>query len=141
MRKPLSSSVLAITIALFAHAEAWAISNGVPDGNGHPAVGALYVDFDSNGTITGDELVCSGAYVGRTKDNGYDAFLTAGHCVEFAEEDGITQMYVSFDTLAFDPDGPTGIIPSMAFFSIRTLATIRAIGMTLASSCFRQARW
>src|SRR5207253_9518635 len=29
---------------------------------------------------------------------------------------GITHMYVSFDTLAFDPDGPTGIIPSVAFF-------------------------
>jgi hypothetical protein len=116
MWKPLSSSVLAITVALFAHAEAWAISNGVPDGSGHPAVGALYVDFDGSGTITGDELLCSGAYVGRTKDNGYDAFLTAGHCVEFALGSGITQMYVSFDTLAFDPDGPTGIIPSVAFF-------------------------
>ncbi len=95
---------------------AWAISNGVPDGNGHPAVGALYIDFDGDGTITGDELLCSGSYVGRTKDGANDAFMTAGHCVAYAVANDITQMYVSFDTKAFDPYGPVGVIASVVFY-------------------------
>ena len=106
----------AALVALVTCGATWAISNGVPDGNGHPAVGALYIDFDDSGTITGDELLCSGSYVGRTKDGTHDAFMTAGHCVAFAVANGIEQMYVSFDTKAFDPDGPVGVIASTAFF-------------------------
>jgi len=102
-------------IGLFTCSGVWAISNGVPDGNAHPAVGALYIDFDGNGTITGDELLCSGSYVGRTKDGANDAFMTAGHCVAFAVSNNIDRMYVSFDTRAFDPNGPVGVIASVAF--------------------------
>lgn len=108
--------VLSFVAAVLACSEAWSISNGVPDGNAHPAVGALYIDFDANGTITGDELLCSGSYVGPTKDGAYDAYMTAGHCVAFAVASSITRMYVSFDPLAFDPKGPVGVIESVAFF-------------------------
>ena len=116
MFRMLVRPLLFLVVGLFAYSVAWAISNGVPDGNGHPAVGALYIDFDGDGTITGDELLCSGSYVGRTKDGANDAFMTAGHCVAYAVANDITQMYVSFDTKAFDPYGPVGVIASVAFY-------------------------
>jgi hypothetical protein len=108
--------MLAFVAAVAVCSGAQAISNGTPDGNGHPATGALYVDFDGNGTITGDELLCSGAFLGRTSDGTHEAFLTAGHCVAFAVANGIDTMYVSFDTRAFDPSGPVGVIASTSFF-------------------------
>jgi hypothetical protein len=95
----------------FGARDAHAISNGAPDGNRHPMVGALFADFDENGTISGDELVCSGSYAGRSKDGSYDVFLTAAHCIEF----GPTQWYVSFDTSVLDADGPSGLIASIDF--------------------------
>ena len=54
-------------------------------------VGALFADFDGNGTISGDELVCSGSDAGRSRDGGADVFLTAAHCIEFGPDFGITQ--------------------------------------------------
>jgi hypothetical protein len=92
-----------------------AITNGVPDGNAHPMVGALFADFDGNGTISGDELVCSGSYAGRSKDGGADVFLTAAHCIAFGPDIGITQWYVSFDNAVLDANGPAGLIASVDF--------------------------
>jgi hypothetical protein len=83
-----------------------AISNGEPDGNGHPNVGALLADFSGDGTITGDEAFCSGSLISPT------VFLTAGHCVIFLEPAGIETIYVSFDPALLDADGPGTLIPS-----------------------------
>lgn len=100
---------------LLAAAPVGAITNGVPDGDAHPMVGGLFADFDGDGTISGDELVCSGSYAGRSKDGGTDVFLTAAHCIEFGPGIGITQWYVSFDSAVLDADGPTGLIASIDF--------------------------
>jgi hypothetical protein len=60
---------------------AGAISNGVPDGNGHPNVGMLAIGFEEDG-----ELVrfanCSGSYGGsRVGQPASKVFVTAAHCV------------------------------------------------------------
>lgn len=61
-----------------------AITNGAPDGNGHPNVGGLVSPTQySDGTW----LYCSGTLISST------VFLTAAHCAEDAERVG-----VSFDT-------------------------------------------
>ena len=87
-------------------APAAAISNGEPDGNGHPNVGALLADFSGDGTVTGDEAFCSGSLISPT------VFLTAGHCVEFLEPAGIETIYVSFDPALLDANGPGTLIPT-----------------------------
>jgi V8-like Glu-specific endopeptidase len=87
-------------------APAAAISNGEPDGNGHPNVGALLADFSGDGTVTGDEAFCSGSLIAPT------VFLTAGHCVQFLEPEGIETIYVSFDPALLDADGPGTLIPT-----------------------------
>lgn len=110
-----SSRFCVVAGTLIAAAPVGAITNGVPDGNAHPMVGALFADFDGNGTISGDELVCSGAFAGRSKDGGADVFLTAAHCVAFGPDIGITQWYVSFDNAVLDADGPAGLIASIDF--------------------------
>jgi len=79
-----------------------AISNGVPDGNGHPNVGLLAVQRD------GDRFpVCSGSYAGARRDAASTGvFLTAGHCVSWIPGSGIaaSQLWVTFDTnLTIDP--------------------------------------
>ncbi len=83
---------------------AFAISNGVPDGNGHPNVGALLADFNEDGKITGDEAFCSGSLIAPT------VFLTAGHCLVFLEPAGIDTIYVSFDRALLDANGPGTLI-------------------------------
>jgi V8-like Glu-specific endopeptidase len=83
-----------------------AISNGEPDGDGHPNVGALLADFSGDGKVTGDEAFCSGSLISST------VFLTAGHCVIFLEPAGIKTIYVSFDSALLDADGPGTLIAS-----------------------------
>lgn len=87
-------------------APAAAISNGGPDGNGHPNVGALLADFSGDGTVTGDEAFCSGSLISPT------VFLTAGHCLTFLAPEGIETIYVSFDQALLDTDGPGTLLPS-----------------------------
>jgi Trypsin len=87
-------------------APAFAISNGVPDGNGHPNVGALLADFNEDGKVTGDEAFCSGSLISPT------VFLTAGHCVQFLKPAGIETIYVSFDPALLDGNGPGTLIAS-----------------------------
>jgi hypothetical protein len=115
MNAPGSVRCSVIAGALLAAAPVGAITNGVPDGNAHPMVGGLFADFDGNGTISGDELLCSGSFAGRSKDGSADVFLTAAHCIEFGPDIGITQWYVSFDNAVLDADGPTGLIASIDF--------------------------
>ena len=104
-------SRLAVPLALAAvlalgTAPAFAISNGVPDGNGHPNVGALLADFNEDGKVTGDEAFCSGSLISPA------VFLTAGHCVQFLEPAGIETIYVSFDPALLDANGPGTLIPT-----------------------------
>lgn len=90
-----------------------AISNGVPDGNGHPNVGLFAIGFEDGG-----ELVrfagCSGSYGGpRVGQPAQEVFVTAAHCVNGIEASGISpdQVWVTFDsTVDIDPE--TGAIIS-----------------------------
>jgi len=82
-------------LLLFLGAPAVAITFGVPDGNGHPNVGALVAELDGEKVA-----VCSGTLISPT------VFLTAGHCAAFLESEGITQVWVSFDPV-FDSASST----------------------------------
>ena len=100
--------VLAIAVLFGVPATALAVWGGTED-VAHPGVGARYFDFDESGTITSDDLLCSGSYAGRSKD-GRDVFLTAGHCIPSADL-GIApgELWVSFDR-----DGRDGVGGALA---------------------------
>lgn len=106
---------LLLLAALISTTSVLAAWGGEPDGNQHPMVGALFADFNGNGSIEGFELVCSGSYAGPSADGVYDVFLTAAHCVAPAVEFGFTQAYVSFDNEVLNANGPANVIPSVGF--------------------------
>ena len=82
MRSIIAASVTALALA--AAAPAAAITNGTPDGNGHPNVGGLVSPTQySDGTW----LYCSGTLIAP------NIFLTAAHCGEDGE-----RVSVTFDT-------------------------------------------
>ena len=64
------------------------IVNGTPTGNAYSNVGALLFDFDQNGIINGNDLLCTGSLIAPT------VFLTAAHCVSFFPPSA--NLYVSF---------------------------------------------
>lgn len=71
MRKPIVALSLAVVAVLASMSPAVAIVYGVPDGEGHPEVGALLAPVAySDGTWTS----CSGTLISST------VFLTAAHC-------------------------------------------------------------
>jgi len=75
---------LSLLGALGAATAAMAITNGGPDGNGHPEVGALLAQQAfSDGTWE----ECSGTLISPT------VFLTAEHC-----DEGVSRVAVTFDT-------------------------------------------
>jgi hypothetical protein len=83
------------SLALLVPGSAVAVTNGTPDGDGHPNVGALVADLPGSGLT----VVCSGTLIAPK------VFLTAGHCTA-----GLTaRVYVTFAT-ALDPSGWT-LIP------------------------------
>jgi Trypsin len=92
---------------------AGAISNGVPDGNGHPNVGMLTIGFEEDGQLV-RFADCSGSYGGsRVGQPASKVFVTAAHCVAGALEAGIAanQFWVSFDSgITFDVE--TGAVTS-----------------------------
>jgi hypothetical protein len=96
--------LLASVLLLATAPQAGAVWGGTVD-LAHPQVGAMYFDLNDDGSVTADEGVCSGSYVGPSKD-GADVFLTAGHCLHpgFSPE----RLRVSFDGDA--TDGVTGAI-------------------------------
>lgn len=83
---------VALAIALATASPAAAVTNGAPDGNGHPSVGALVVDVPGAGTVP----VCSGTLISPT------VFLTAAHCTAWLPSAGIGQVSVTFDS-TLDP--------------------------------------
>jgi secreted trypsin-like serine protease len=65
-----------------------AITFGQADGGLHPEVGALLADYDPNSP--GPDVLCSGTLIAPT------VFLTAGHCTDFLQSEGISHVWVTF---------------------------------------------
>ncbi len=92
MRKLISVFVLLVGALVFAGAGS-AITYGVPDGNGHPEVGALLAQHAfSDGTWE----ECSGTLIAPR------VFLTAEHC-----DEGVSRVAVTFDSSYVYPTGTT----------------------------------
>jgi V8-like Glu-specific endopeptidase len=92
MRKLLAGIVVLIA-GLMPAASASAITNGSPDGNRHPEVGALLAQQAfSDGTWA----ECSGTLISPT------VFLTAAHC-----DEGVSHVAVTFDSSYLYPTGAT----------------------------------
>jgi secreted trypsin-like serine protease len=90
--KYLLVTVVFLGIALGSVRIAPAITNGQPDGSGHPYVGVLV--FDVGGEPA---WLCTGSLIAPT------VVLTAGHCT-----DGATGARVWFDSQVTDPNFPFG---------------------------------
>src|SRR5436853_528940 len=91
MRKLVTTFVVAGALVFAAAGSA--ITNGVPDGNGHPEVGALLAQHAfSDGTWE----ECSGTLVAPR------VFLTAEHC-----DEGVSRVAVTFDSSYVYPSGTT----------------------------------
>jgi Trypsin len=90
MRRLLAVTPLVGTLVIWA-GSAQAISFGVPDGNAHPNVGALMIDFE--GDAEGPVHICSGTLIDD------EVFLTASHCTVF-----LTDQDEVFVTFAQDAD-------------------------------------
>jgi secreted trypsin-like serine protease len=73
--------------ALVTTVPAAAITYGQPDGNGHPNVGAV-IRLRSDGQF---RILCSGSLIAPR------VFLTASHCTRFLEDQGISDVWVTFD--------------------------------------------
>jgi hypothetical protein len=113
--KPILGLVLALSLLLVVAPEVGAVWGGDADVD-PPQVGAMYFDGNNDQSVTADEGVCTGSYVGRSKDGDADVFLTAGHCIppaEVAEMFPPERFYVSFDGDA--TDGVTGAIQVLAY--------------------------
>jgi hypothetical protein len=104
MTKALAALMLALA-ALLLPAGASGVWGGTLDTT-HQQVGAMYVDFDGSGSLTIDELICSGSFAGTSKNGQNDVFLTAGHCIPPAEL-GIpaAEFFVSFSNNQSLPGG------------------------------------
>ena len=84
MRKVVLAGIAAIAAAFAFAAPAGAITYGMPDGNGHPEVGALLAPQPySDGTWA----TCSGTLISPT------VFHTAAHC-----DQGVSRVAVTFDS-------------------------------------------
>ena len=91
--KTLLATAVAVAAMLTLTTGAGAITYGVPDGNGHPEVGALLAQQAfSDGTWE----ECSGTLISPT------VFLTAAHC-----DEGVSRVAVTFDSSYVYPTGTT----------------------------------
>jgi V8-like Glu-specific endopeptidase len=92
MRKLFAGIAIAAT-SLIVAAPAAAITNGAPDGNRHPEVGALLAQQAySDGTWA----TCTGTLISPT------VFLTAAHC-----DEGVSRVKVTFESSYVYPKGAT----------------------------------
>lgn len=94
--------VSAVSVAILAVVPAYAITNGQPDGTGHPNVGVMVID-----TGSGPKRLCSGELIAPTQ------FITAGHCTAFLVGNESVLDGVSFDP-TYDPSGSSTVIPATA---------------------------
>jgi hypothetical protein len=104
LRKVLSASAAAvIALILTSTYQAAAITNGQPDGNGHPYVGVMVV---SRGGGPPSRL-CSGELIAPTQ------FLSAAHCLAgiVASGGSVVVEGVTFDPV-YDPSAPATIVPA-----------------------------
>src|SRR4051795_111100 len=91
--KMLFAGIVVIIGCLLPAASASAITNGAPDGNRHPEVGALLAQQAfSDGTWA----ECTGTLIAPT------VFLTAAHC-----DEGVSRVNVTFDSSYVYPKGAT----------------------------------
>jgi len=97
---------------------AFATFRGEPDAGRHPYAGLAYI-FNPD---AGNYLTCSGSLVHAPQLPDRQVFLTAGHCIFFAEAlDGGTRWNVTFDEMPGmvfgDPTSrfPTSLSPDHAF--------------------------
>jgi hypothetical protein len=92
---------IAVTAISCAVVPAAAITNGQPDGTGHPNVGVMVVNFGA-----GPQRLCSGELITPTQ------FLTAGHCTAFLADDPSPLLGVTFDP-TYDPNSSV-VVPATA---------------------------
>ena len=85
MSRKLITLSITVLLVLLAVQPAAAVTGGQPDGNGHP-YGALL--------LVPGYTFCSGTLIDE------DLVLTAAHCTSFWTEDGITEVWVTFDSEA-----------------------------------------
>jgi secreted trypsin-like serine protease len=88
MRRALSLATVLAALLILTASLSSAITYGEPDGNAHPNVGALIAEWRDPGV---KEQLCSGTLIDE------DVFLTAAHCTDFLESEGISEVWVSFD--------------------------------------------
>lgn len=90
MRAKLIRRVAALValLLMMTSQNATAITYGQPDGNLHPNVGAM-IRLRSDGVY---RILCSGSLISPT------VFLTASHCTTFLERQGISDVWVTFDS-------------------------------------------
>ena len=95
--------VLALSALVVGALPASGITFGQLDGNLHPNTGALVADWDPDSP--GPDVLCTGTLISST------VFLTAGHCTDFLESEGITQAWVTFAPV-YDDDAasPSGLL-------------------------------
>src|SRR4051794_14442421 len=87
-RRAASAAAVVTALVTFSAAPAGAITNGQPDGNGHPYVGVLVADYVTPGV---KQRFCSGTLVAPR------IVLTSGHCPE-----DTNPIWVSFDPVYRD---------------------------------------
>jgi len=108
--------VVVVSSVLWAAAPAMGVWGGEDDGDRHPMVGAIYVDWDEDGTIVWGEQTCSGSYVGWSTNREAQVFLTAAHCLAGDAAAGFDTFWVSFDPEPMEGDGiPDGLIRATSF--------------------------
>lgn len=89
MRKVLVVALASGALVLVSALPAGAITYGQPDGDLHPNVGALIAEWREPGQ---KDQLCTGTLISPT------VFLTAAHCTAFLESEGISEVWVTFDS-------------------------------------------
>ena len=96
----------AALLAVATAAPAGAITNGQPDGNLHPNVGAIVADWTS--ASPGPDVTCSGTLISPS------VFLTVAHCTEFLVARG-HDIRVTFDAhYDENAEAPAGLVAGTA---------------------------